>query len=173
MTTKKPSDKKKTDAKNLEKKIKEMEEEINKIKEELKIKNDKYLRSCADFQNYKNRIEKEYEFNKTDVVRKYLEELFEIYELLKKAIEDKKPQEGLNLIIQNMNNFFEKEEIKCIETIGREFDHNLHHAVTTIEKKDCKENEIVDEIKKGYKMKNKVIKPAQVVVAKKSENKEV
>lgn len=162
---KKQSDGKKKDTFN--KKINSLKTEIEKLKQELNDKNDKLLRSYADLQNYQKRVEKELQLKEEETKKKYICELIDLSELLKKAYEDKDPKEGLKLILNNIQNFFEKEQIKCINCVGEKFDHNLHHAVTIVEKDDCEDNSIIDEIKKGYIMNDKILRPSHVVVAKK------
>ena len=168
MTTKKPSDSKKD---NIKIKLKKIEKEVEQLKEELKEKNDKFLRTSADLHNYQKRMEKELILREEEIKRKYISELIDLYEILKKAYEDKNPKEGLKLIINNLEKLFEKENIKYIDCIGKSFDHNLHHAVTTIEKNDCENDLIIEEVKKGYMIGNCLIRPSQVIVAKKKENK--
>jgi len=162
---KKNSYDKKTDT--LQLKTKKLEKEIRQLKQELKEKNDKLLRSYADFQNYQKRIEKELGSKEYETKRKYLSELIDLNELLEKAYEDKNPKNGLKLILNNLESFFEKEQIKCIDCVGKTFDHNLHHAVSSIEKEDCEDEIIVEEVKKGYLMEDKLLRPSQVIVAKK------
>ena len=105
-------------------------------------------------------------FREEETKKRYLSELIELHELLKKAYEDKDPKQGLKLILQNLKNFFEKEQIKHIDCVGKSFDHAMHHAITTIEKNDCEDNIIVEEVKKGYTIKDKVFRPSQVIVVK-------
>jgi len=168
MTTSNPTGKKKeTNAKN----INSLKKELKKIKSELKEKDDKLLRSIADFQNYQKRMEKELTSTREETRNKYLTELIDLADLLKKAYEDNNPKEGLKLMINNIENFFEKENIKYIDCVGAKFDHNLHHAVTTVEKNDCEDETIIEEIKKGYMINEKIIRPSQVIVAKKNDNK--
>ena len=164
MATKKSTGKKK-DSNSLKK-------EIKKLKQKLKEKEDKLLRSYANLQNYQKRMEKELEIKEEETKKKYLSELLDFNELLKKAYEDNDPKEGLKLIINNIENFFEKEQIKSIDCMGEKFDHNLHHAVTTIEKDDCEDETIVEEVKKGYIINDKLLRPSQVIVSKKKMNKE-
>jgi molecular chaperone GrpE len=155
------SDKKKTA------KEKRYEKEIKQLKQELKEKNDKLLRSYADLQNFQKRMEKEILLKEEETKRKYLSELLDINELLQKAYEDKNPKEGLKTLLRQMEKIFEREQITYIECIGKTFDHNCHHAISTIEKEDCEDGEIVDEVKKGYLMGGKLLRPSQVIVAKK------
>ena len=81
--------------------------------------------------------------------------------------DDEHPKEGLRLILHQIDQFFEQEHIKSIDCIGKTFDHKKHHAVTTVEKEDCEENTIIEEIKKGYVVDEKVLRPSHVIVSKK------
>jgi len=150
-------------------KINSLKKGIKKLKSNLKEKDDKLLRNIADFQNYQKRMEKELQSTENETKKKYLTELVDLAELLKKAYKDNNPKEGLKLMINNIENFFAKENIRCIDCVGSKFDHNLHHAVTTIEKEDCEDETIVEEIKKGYMINDKLLRPSQVIVAKKIE----
>jgi len=143
---------------------------LDKLNLELKEKNDKLMRCYADLQNLQKRMEKELILREDEVRRKYLSELIEVSELLKKALEDNNPKEGLKLILQNIEKFFNVEKIKHIECMGKKFDHSLHHAITTVEKDDCEENIVVEEVKKGYLVNDKLLRPSQVIVTKKKEN---
>ena len=163
MTAKKSNDRKKNAEDTLQIKLK-------KTEKELKEKNDKLLRTCADLQNYQKRMEKELISREEEIKRKYLTELIDLNEILKKAYEDKNPKQGLKLILNNLEKIFEKEHIRYIDCMGKLFDHGLHHAVTTVEKNDCENDTIVEEIKKGYMIGDSLLRPSQVIVTKKKEN---
>ncbi len=163
MTAKKSSDRKKNAEDTLQIKLK-------KTEKELKEKNDKLLRTCADLQNYQKRMEKELISREEEIKRKYLTELIDLNEILKRAYEDKNPKQGLKLILNNLEKFFEKEHIRYIDCMGKSFDHGLHHAVTTVEKNGCENDTIVEEVKKGYMIGDSLLRPSQVVVTKKKEN---
>ena len=163
MTAKKSSDRKKNAEDTLQIKLK-------KTEKELKEKNDKLLRTCADLQNYQKRMEKELISREEEIKRKYLTELIDLNEILKKAYEDKNPKQGLKLILNNLEKFFEKEHIRYIDCMGKSFDHGLHHAVTTVEKNGCENDTIVEEVKKGYMIGDSLLRPSQVIVTKKKEN---
>ena len=150
------------------KKINELKSRIEELEEQLREKNDALLRSYADFQNYQKRMERELENKAEEAKRGFIEELINIYELLREAYEDKNPKEGLKSILKKIEEFFEREEIKPIDCIGKSFDHNLHHAVSIIHDKN-KDNIIVDEVKRGYTVKGKLLRPSLVVVAKQKE----
>ena len=152
------------------KKINNLKKEIDNLKQDIKEKNEKILRISADFQNYQKRMEKELNSKEDETKKLYISELLDLHEILKKAYDDKNPKEGLKLLIKNIEKTFENEKIKCIECIGEKFDHNIHDAVTTIEKKDCEDNTIIEEIKKGYLINDKLLRPSQVIVSKNEDN---
>ena len=166
MTAKKTTDKSKSPE---IKEIDNLKKEIHKLKNVLKEKDEKLIRSYADFQNYQKRMEKELILKEDEIKRKYLIELLDINEILKKAYEDKDPKDALKLMISNIERFFEKENIKAINCVGKKFDHNLHHAVTIIDKDDCEDNLIIEEVKKGYIIDDRLLRPSQVIVSKKKD----
>ena len=170
MSTKKSNGEKKNEysrkTDSLRKELNKLKDETKKLNQELKEKDDKLLRSYANLQNYQKRTEKEFQFRENKTRKKYLSELIELFEILKKAFEDKDPKDGIKLMLNNLEKFFEKEQIKYIDCVGKTFDHNIHHAVTTIEKNDCEDGTIVEEVKKGYLIYDKLLRPSQVIVAK-------
>jgi molecular chaperone GrpE len=169
MPTKKSTDTKRNAQETTHHTIKKLEEENTQLHQELIDKNDKYLRTLADFQNYQKRMEKELQAQKEDTKKKYLLELLDLTELLKKAYEDIDPKLGLKLILENLDKFLEKEGIIYIDCKGKPFDYQLHNAISTIEQSDCVDGTIIDEIKKGYLIGEKLLRPARVIVAKKKQ----
>jgi molecular chaperone GrpE len=145
---------------------KKNEEEIEKLKQQLKEKDDQLLRSLADYQNYQNRVKKDMDLHEFEIKKTYLSELLDIKELLLKALDDIDPKEGLRIILKQLENFFHEEHINYIECVGKPFNHALHHAVTTIENEDKEDNIIIEEIKKGYLINDAVLRPSHVVVVK-------
>ena len=148
-------------------KIKKLEETIQQLQKELAEKNEKYLRVLADYQNAQKRMEKESSVREEDIKKRFLLQLLDFQELLKKAAEDPTPVDGIKLLIANIEKFFEKEMVRYIECKGKPFDHSLHHAITIVEKDDCIDNAVIDEVKKGYMLGDKLLRPSQVIVAKK------
>jgi molecular chaperone GrpE len=163
MTAKKINEKKKDPH---DKKIDSLQKELDKLKQELKEKDDKLLRSYADLQNYQKRIEKDINFKEEDIRKKYLLEIIDFYEILEKANKDINPKEGINAILQNIQNLLKKEQITEIECLDKPFDYCYHNAISTIEKENCDDGKIVDQIKKGYMIGNKILRPSYVIVVK-------
>jgi len=156
---------------NLDLKIKQLKKEIKELKKAIIEKDNKLLRIRADLENFQKRIEKELISKEEEIKKKYLNEIVDLVEILKKAYEDKNPKQGLKLILSNLDKLFEKEDIKYIDCMGKSFNHELHHAVTSLEKNDCESDIIIEEVKKGYMIGNRLLRPSQVIVAKKKEEK--
>lgn len=174
--------KSKNDSKKEEKDTLEQEseekDELAKIKEDLKKKEEEladckssYLRQQADFENFKKFSEKQ----KSELV-KYANEqlitnLLDSYEDLERAIENSKTEEdlmeGMKLIYRKMTKVLENEGLKVIPAKGEKFDPYKHEALMATKNDDYENGEIIDELMKGYTLKDKVIKYSKVNVCKK------
>lgn len=150
-------------------KIKKLEEDIQQLKQEVANKNDMYLRTLADLQNYQKRMEKELLARDDEQKKKYLSMVLDFQELLKKAYDDPTPKEGLKLLLNNLEKFLEKEGVTYIDCKGKPFNHTVQHAISTVEPVNCEEGIVVEEVKKGYMLGDKLLRPCQVIVAKKNE----
>ena len=147
--------------------IKNNKSQFKKIKHEYKKEKEKLLRNIADLQNLLKRKQQEYIIEENKLKKRYLIQLVDILDLIKKAYNDKSSKSGIKLIINNIENILKEENVKYIKCIGKSFDHNIHHAISTVEKKDCEDDIIIDELKKGYFINNDILRPSQVVVTKK------
>ena len=143
--------------------IKQLEETISQYK-------DKMQRMQADFENYKKSSEKE----KREFV-KYANEglilkVLEAYEDLERALEvkeDKNLREGVELIYKKMTKILEDEGVEAIETEHQKFDPYKHEALMTENNEDYENNEIIQDLQKGYTLNSKVIRYSKVKVCKK------
>ena len=149
----------------LNKDLKEKDEEIIELKSHIQ-------RLQADFDNFRKQGEKQ----KQDLIRYANEGLIvkfiDIYEDMERALENstngEEIREGLELIYSKMKNTLEKEGVKEIPAVGEKFDPFKHEALLTVDSPDHENNEIVDELMKGYTLKDKVIKYSKVRVCKKA-----
>ena len=152
----------------------EEESAMERLKEELKESRDKYLRLAAEFDNFKRRNAKErLELIQTagkDVIVDLLEVLDDI-ERAQKQLESsddvKQIKEGVSLVFNKLSNQLQLKGLKPMETISKDFDPDLHEAITEIPapSKDLK-GKILDEVVKGYYLNDKIIRHAKVVVGK-------
>lgn len=144
--------------------------ELLKKEEELKDLNDKYLRLLAEYDNFKKRTVKEKEAIYTDASARVITELLVVLDNLERAlgtIEDKECSiyKGMEMILKQTQEVFEKLGVLKIEAVGSEFNPELHNAVMHIEDETLGENIIAEEFLKGYTYKDKVIRYSMVKVA--------
>ena len=161
----------------LENKLSELEILRQSFDEKKKLADsyyDQLLRLKAEFDNYHKRIEKEkerlVEFGKQELVVKLLN-ILDSLDLALTSTRDEKNEaksikEGVKLIHKQFKELLEKEELKKLQVEGEKFDPNLHHAVEYQESDKHNDNEILKEIRPGYLLHDRVIRPAMVVVAK-------
>lgn len=147
-----------------------IEEDIEKLKEELEDWKQSYLRKQADFQNFSKRKEKEMEelrkFSSEKIITKFLGSLDNLERAVEASSETKDFDgliKGVKMIIGGLKDIMLSEGVKEIEASG-EYDPQFHHAVSVEEEPELKENEIIRVLQKGYTMKGKVIRPAMVSV---------
>lgn len=134
---------------------------------------DKYLRSHAEFENVKKRMEKERaEFLKFANESLILELLpiidnLEISEKhIKEAKDFKAVQEGVDMIQGQIQVFLKDIGLERVKALGEKFDPNLHEAIETVESKDKDDGIIVEEMKPGYKFNGRLLRPAVVKIVK-------
>ena len=131
--------------------------------------NDRYKRLFAEFENYKKRTQKESLTKRAEITADVVISILPVVDNLEKAcevkIENSSYQEGIKLILRQLSDILKKFGMEEIETVGHQFDPELHEAVSHIEDSEKGNNEIVQEYRKGYRIGNKVVRHAMVVVA--------
>jgi len=129
----------------------------------------KYMQ--ADFENLKKRMDRQMEEVKKYSNEHIIIELLDIVDELEMAIKsghNSDSQEnviqGIDMTLKKLTKILEKEGVSPIECVGRPFDPTKHNAVARIEKEDAEECTVVEEVRKGYTMREKVIRPSIVKV---------
>lgn len=134
---------------------------------------DQLLRLKAEFENYRKRVDREkqeyHAWGKEDI----LIGLIKLLDVLEKAhLEASKTDNitsvihGLELIHKEFDKFLKSEGIEVIPTLSRKFDPQMHEAIGYVECESGEDNNIVEEVQKGYRLNNRVIRPAWVKVSK-------
>ena len=151
-----------------EKKKKENEKLAEK-EEEIKLLNDKYLRLCAEYDNYRKRTQKEKDNRFTDGKEYVITSMLPVYDNLVRALDQKTEDEayykGVELIMNQFNTTFEKLGVTEIPALGEKFNPDIHNAVMHCEDEEKGENEIVEVFQKGFKLGDKIIRFPMVKVA--------
>jgi molecular chaperone GrpE len=130
---------------------------------------DSWLRSQAEFQNYRKRIERDNELTyislKGDIIKKILPVLDDLERALQNRSGDDAWANGIELIARKFQNILQSEGIKRIEAVGKEFDPNLHEAVSHEPADGVQSGHVIGVVQNGYMLGERVIRPALVRVA--------
>ena len=146
---------------------------------------DRLTRTFAEMENQRRRFEKEkeeaYEYGGYAFAKEALnlidnlersKQILENDDALKNSEALKKTLEHLEIIKKNLLSIFSKNNIKPIECLNKKLDPNLHQAMIEIENDDEEPGTIIQEIQKGFKIKDRLLRPSLVGVSKKTENKD-
>ena len=153
--------------------------------EKLKTTQDKLLRTMAEMENQRRRFEKEkqeaFEFGGFNFAAESLSIIdnldraitsFKNDEILKNNKDLSKIIEGIDVVKKDIVSIFKKNGVEPIECINKKFDPNFHQAMLEVENNTKEPGTVVQEMQKGYMLKNRLLRPSLVGVAKKREEKE-
>jgi len=166
-----PSSKKPSKEEDTETRLKEAIEELEKEK----VRSADYLRRLqylqADFENYRKRVEKEMSDNRQFGNQRLLSDLIIVNDELELALreageskENPTITEGVGMVHKRLQTLLSKEGVEKIQSIGSKFSPDLHEAALRVES-DEEEGTIVEEIRQGYTLRGKVLRPSIVKVA--------
>jgi len=153
-------------------KIMTLEAELAQAKAKVDEHYDHLLRLQAEFDNYRKRTQKE----KTDIIKyaseRLVVELLPVLDNFERAASSAQLNpdfnafsQGVEMIFRQLQTALNKEGLKVIEATGQPFDPNLHDAVLRVESDEHPENTVVEELQKGYYLKEKVLRPSMVKVS--------
>lgn len=150
----------------------ECKDAISELKEEIDKINNQYIRLAADFDNYRKRQMQEREallkYGAEETLKKMIEALDNI-DRAKKSVENiddvNTVKESYDIVFKQIFDILSKMGLETIDTVGKEFDPNLHEAVMQTPTTEQPENTIIAELQKGYKLGDKVLRPSLVNVA--------
>lgn len=154
-----------------------------KEKEDLKSQvtqlSDKLLRSMAEAENMRRRYEKMVEDTREYAIVNFAKDLLGVMDNLSRALAHKPEQldiqtkgifEGVVMTKDELNSVFKKHGLQPIEPApGEKFDYNLHHAISQVATDEYNQDTVVNLMQAGYKMKDRLLRPASVIVSKKPE----
>ena len=148
-----------------------LQRDLDELREQAQQNLHNWQRSAADFANYKRRSEEERsalgEFSKAVLITKLLGVLDDFDRALESIPDDAHEGwvEGIRLVERKLRNVLESEGVTQIEALGQPFDPNLHEAVVHEETTEHPDNEVTGELQRGYRLRDRVIRPALVKVA--------
>ncbi|ANB61955.1 nucleotide exchange factor GrpE [Anoxybacteroides amylolyticum] len=145
--------------------------QIAELQSKLQEMEQRYLRLYADFDNFRRRTKLEFEaaekYRAQSLVTDLLPALDNFERALKVEVEDEKAKsilQGVEMVYRSLVEALKKEGVEAIESVGKPFDPHVHQAVMQVEDGNYEPNTVVEEFQKGYKLKDRVIRPAMVKV---------
>ena len=154
-----------------------VEEEIEEIvveepvaEESAPAPDDSYLRLAADFDNYRKRVAREHSELTARANERLVNELLPVLDDLERALEaaaeheEAKLEEGVQLVHRSLAALLERHGLKEIETEGA-FDPHVHEALLAQPAEDAEQGSVLQVLQKGYRLGDRVVRPARVIVA--------
>lgn len=146
--------------------------ELEKLRTEQEETLNRYLRLQAEYDNFKKRTQKERVAERKYKSQDLASDLLPVLDNFERALQVETNEsnqgiiEGIQMVYNQLTEALASHGIQQIETIGRPFDPNLHHAIMQVEDEEKESNEILEELQKGYLIHDRVIRPAMVKVNK-------
>ncbi|KYG32018.1 molecular chaperone GrpE [Alkalihalobacillus trypoxylicola] len=133
--------------------------------------NQRTLRVQADYDNFRRRSREEKESAAKYKSQSIIEGLLPVLDNFERALmvepgteEVKSLMQGMDMVYRQLQDVLKNEGVEVIPTVGEEFNPHLHQAVMQVEEEGYESNQIVEELQKGYQLKERVIRPAMVKV---------
>ncbi|HLS20952.1 MAG TPA: nucleotide exchange factor GrpE [Bacillota bacterium] len=152
--------------------VEQLTEEIEQIKQEKAELYDRMVRIQAEYENYKRRSLKERSEERKYKAQDLANELLPVLDNFERALQvetnegNKQLYEGISMVYNQFKEALATQGIEEIVAEGEPFDPNLHHAVMQVEDESKESNIVVEELQKGYKLNDRVIRPTMVKVNK-------
>jgi molecular chaperone GrpE len=146
--------------------------DVAALKRERDDLHDRLLRKSAEFDNYRRRIERERREMADQSVTDLLLDLLAVVDDFDRALSAEAGdsaagyRKGVEMIHSKLHDLLKKSGVRPIEAIGADFDPNLHQAVVHEASPDHRENEVIEELQRGYLIGDRLLRPAMVKVAK-------
>lgn len=149
-----------------------LEQQVMQLQEEVQTWKTDYYKVFADMENLKKRMQNEHNNAMKFMMQSFIEEMLPVIDNFERSLAIENPSEeiqtflkGYEMIYQQLLAALEKQGVKVIETANQEFDPNFHQAVMTVQEENYKPNMIVEELQKGYTLKDRVIRASLVKVS--------
>ena len=147
----------------------DLQAELEKLTAEVKEKSDKALRLQADFENFRRRTSKEKDELAAVVTQGVMKDMLPLLDNFERVMAAETTdmetfQKGVEMIFTQFQEVLKKNGLEHIETEGKKFDPNFHQAVMRVQNDELEDDDIAQELQKGYMVKGRVIRPSMVQV---------
>jgi len=130
---------------------------------------DRLARLQAEFENARKRAERERAENRDFVTGSVVEQFLPVLDNFELALKStgaaEQLRDGVGLIVKQMEEVLEKMQVKAVPAVGEAFDPRIHEALGTVERDDVPDQHVAEEVRRGYKIRERLLRPALVRVA--------
>lgn len=146
-------------------------DEIVELRKERDSLHDRLLRQAAEFDNYRKRVDRERKDSAQLAAIDFVQELLPVIDDFERALQTETPgadsyRQGLEIIHRALMEMLRKRGVTPIDAVGTEFDPQVHQAVAYEEAPDRRDGEVMEQFTRGYRLGDKLVRPAMVKVAK-------
>jgi molecular chaperone GrpE len=144
--------------------------EVERLREELRREQEMHVRSLADFDNYRRRVERDREVQarrgKRDIILSLLD-IVDNFDRALKHVGDSPPavSQGLEALYRKLQTVLEAQGVTSFPTLGQPFDPKMHEAIGSVESAEYESGTVADEVQRGYLWGGELLRPARVLVA--------
>ena len=146
-------------------------ETLTEAQEAIAELNERIVRLTADFDNFRKRAQREKDEARQFANQGLLEKLLPVldnFEMALTAVKDADPsvRDGVQMILDQLLGVLKESGVEPVDAMGHPFDPNLHEALSQEETTEVEEGTVVQQVQRGYKLNDRLVRPARVVVAK-------
>jgi len=154
--------------------VQELETELATARQDVEAAEEAMLRMQADVENLRKRLLREHEKSRKRTLERFMSDLLPVRDSLERGLQAADQattvealKEGKQLIMKMLTKVMHDHGLETIDPQGENFDPELHEAMSTVPSAEHEENTVIDVIEKGYKLHDRLIRPAKVVVTRK------
>jgi molecular chaperone GrpE len=155
-----------------EEEVEQLETELEAARRDVEAAEEAMLRMQADVENLRKRLLREHEKSRKRTLEHFMNDLLPVRDSLERGLQaaDRATsvealKEGKQLIMKMLNKVMSDHGLETIDPEGEAFDPELHEAMSTIPSTEHEENTVIDVLEKGYKLNDRLLRPAKVVVS--------
>lgn len=147
------------------------EDELAQAKDEASANHERYLRAAAELENFRKRTVKMRADTRDETLRDVLAQVAPMLDNMRRALgqdvaDGEAFKQGVELIFTQFQDILKGYGVEEIEAVGQPFDPNVHEAMLEVESKELPAGIVIEEMEKGYRLRERVMRPARVVVSK-------
>ena len=142
---------------------------ITALQKELDAEKNRHLRTLADFDNYRKRVERDMEASSARGKKELIKDLLAVLDNLERAlaqIADERYRQGLEMVYRQFADLLRQHGLEAVDSLGKEFDPSEHEGIGYLENSGFPQGHVAEELTRGYRFGRDLLRPARVRVSK-------